>query len=207
MTRTSPKPPKNKRKSSDDLFYLFRSLSERLCAELLPPRPQGPRTSAEALDNFAAGRPDPRVQWDQRRKELELKVTLCRHIEPSEFNEVPWQLEDLQDCLRQEFGCGVTLDEAIGFVLAHGGVYGEIERETWQYIAKEWDRRRPILPEKKIREYLDRREVDSFIRNVKTLLRGEYGWPAGKADDFIAAALGLPSGNTLRQRLQRGRRP
>jgi hypothetical protein len=220
-----PKSPKNKRKSLHDLFKL---LSERLCAELLPPRPQRPRTTAEALDNLAAGKPtDPRSEWDKRRKELESEIELCRYVsEPSESNPVPWQIEALQEDLRKMFKddfeddddyvsySHVSEDDAIRFLLAQGGMVGwELDREVWQHITNEWDQRllqgfkagfdAASRAKSGIKSVYDRQFARS-INKLKILLREKYELPAGKAEDLIAEALGT-SGNTLRQRLQRAR--
>jgi hypothetical protein len=202
MKETPPKSPKNKR--SDPLSYkAWNALRDRLCAQLLPPRP-GALSTSEQLDRLVAGEdPDPRHQWDLRQRKLLLEIDLCRFYERSEpaddYMETPWQIDAMREDLESEGWEDPSESDAISCLLSSTL---ELEKETRDYLAKEWMRLVPLsMPPTPGRE---KREFAETIKNLKRLLR-ERGVSMEKAVDVIAATLGTSSA-ALRQRLQRAPR-
>jgi hypothetical protein len=174
-------------------------LNHRIIERLLGPRPRG-RTLQQMLDSWVGG-PDPREEWDRRRRELELDLAHCRHRElPPELPTVPEQVEEMLEEIRQrdpEWHWAST-DEAV-IALLYSNL--ELEPETRRYIAEELNN--PPLPYSPNPER-DLREAVMSINRIKDFLC-KNGLAAGEADQFIAEALGLSSAGNLRQRLQRAK--
>ncbi len=173
---TPPKPPRGKRPGPELL------LAEQLTAKLL-----------------AAGKVE-----CARRDELRRDVEDCLRGPLTEFNYVPPQIRATQEYLQSGFWKPVSADEAIGYLMA--ATHIELEPDTREYIANQWDRRRAPQPSRKVAEDIRRYKLDGSIRRLKDMLRQKYGIRKGAADAMIAGALGVASAGTLLQRLQRARR-
>jgi hypothetical protein len=167
---------KQKKRRSLYSFRGERKLLDLITARLLPPRPQGVR---------------PDDEWDQRHRELTIRVMLCLY-EGEEETESE-QVEEIIEGIDEEVRAALV---ASFNTWAQGLDHGKR-----LYIVQELNRRFPWRaspnPER------DRPGAIMAIRRIKDFLR-KNGLAPGEADQLIGEALGKTVG-TLQQTLQRAK--